>query len=133
MLPLQSIEAPPPGTADENGETRQQKPKTLPCKYCSKRFRLVATSWASPFVLRRSHIDLHCLAILGVWNMSRDMREPIPRKSPLLATGTDVEKHLDGGEFASIPFQSCLGSSQAIRPALAFHLAWVAWVGLRHT
>ncbi|KAK5661923.1 hypothetical protein OQA88_10033 [Cercophora sp. LCS_1] len=42
MLPLQSIEAPAPSsTADENGEIRQQKPKTLPCKYCSKRFRRV--------------------------------------------------------------------------------------------
>ncbi|KAK3381664.1 hypothetical protein B0H63DRAFT_396902 [Podospora didyma] len=42
MLPLQSIEAPAPShTADENGEARHQKPKTLPCKYCSKRFRRV--------------------------------------------------------------------------------------------
>ncbi|KAK3316432.1 hypothetical protein B0H66DRAFT_576328 [Apodospora peruviana] len=42
MLPLQSIEAPAPSSiADENGESRQQKPKTLPCKYCSKRFRRV--------------------------------------------------------------------------------------------
>ncbi|KAK2766384.1 C2H2 transcription factor [Colletotrichum kahawae] len=41
MLPLQSIEGQPPHAAGENGETRQQKPKTLPCKYCSKRFRRV--------------------------------------------------------------------------------------------
>ncbi|OHF00213.1 hypothetical protein CORC01_04402 [Colletotrichum orchidophilum] len=45
MLPLQSIEGPSPhggsGVAGENGEARQQKPKTLPCKYCSKRFRRV--------------------------------------------------------------------------------------------
>ncbi|KAL2019916.1 hypothetical protein VTK56DRAFT_9091 [Thermocarpiscus australiensis] len=42
MLPIQSVEAPPPSSAaDENGETRQQKPKVLPCKYCSKRFRRV--------------------------------------------------------------------------------------------
>ncbi|KAK4654527.1 hypothetical protein QC762_409590 [Podospora pseudocomata] len=41
MRPLQSIETPAPATADENGETRQQKPKTLPCKYCSKCFRRV--------------------------------------------------------------------------------------------
>ncbi|KAK0709813.1 hypothetical protein B0T26DRAFT_653567 [Lasiosphaeria miniovina] len=42
MLPLHSIEAPAPShTADENGESRHQKPKTLPCKYCSKRFRRV--------------------------------------------------------------------------------------------
>ena len=42
MLPLQSIEASPPSNhADENGEIRQQKPKALPCKYCSKRFRSV--------------------------------------------------------------------------------------------
>ena len=42
MLPIQSIEAPPPsGTAGDNGETRQQKPKALPCRYCSKRFRSV--------------------------------------------------------------------------------------------
>ncbi|KAM7215072.1 hypothetical protein V8F06_009526 [Rhypophila decipiens] len=44
MVPLQSIEAPAPsGTTGENGETRHQKPKTLPCKYCSKRFRSVET------------------------------------------------------------------------------------------
>ncbi|KAK2056208.1 hypothetical protein LY76DRAFT_518852 [Colletotrichum caudatum] len=44
MLPLQSIEGMPPhgaSAAGENGDTRQQKPKTLPCKYCSKRFRRV--------------------------------------------------------------------------------------------
>ncbi|KAK0615734.1 hypothetical protein B0T17DRAFT_497401 [Bombardia bombarda] len=42
MLPLQSIEAPAPSSiADENGESRHQKPKTLPCQYCSKRFRRV--------------------------------------------------------------------------------------------
>ncbi|KAL1858222.1 hypothetical protein VTK73DRAFT_7869 [Phialemonium thermophilum] len=42
MLPLQSIEASAPHrTAAENGEIRQPKPKTLPCKYCSKRFRRV--------------------------------------------------------------------------------------------
>ncbi|KAH6696828.1 hypothetical protein F5X68DRAFT_162513 [Plectosphaerella plurivora] len=52
MMPLQSIEAQPPhlgpglaslgpaASAVDNGE-RQQKPKTLPCKYCSKRFRRV--------------------------------------------------------------------------------------------
>ncbi|PNH44761.1 hypothetical protein VD0004_g2986 [Verticillium dahliae] len=51
MMPIhQSIEgqpphmgpglSPPAATAGENGE-RQQKPKTLPCKYCSKRFRRV--------------------------------------------------------------------------------------------
>ncbi|KAL1840888.1 hypothetical protein VTJ49DRAFT_7630 [Mycothermus thermophilus] len=40
MLPLQSIETSPPSNPpDENGETRHQKPKVLPCKYCSKRFR----------------------------------------------------------------------------------------------
>ncbi|KAK4189340.1 hypothetical protein QBC35DRAFT_380512 [Podospora australis] len=38
MLPLQSIETP---VTDENGEIRHQKPKTLPCKYCSKFFRRV--------------------------------------------------------------------------------------------
>ncbi|KAI1322737.1 hypothetical protein F5Y16DRAFT_28769 [Xylariaceae sp. FL0255] len=30
-----------PGTADENPEGKQQKPKTLPCKFCDKRFRRV--------------------------------------------------------------------------------------------
>ncbi|KAF2972805.1 hypothetical protein GQX73_g759 [Xylaria multiplex] len=28
-----------PGTTDENVEGKQQKPKTLPCKFCDKRFR----------------------------------------------------------------------------------------------
>ena len=59
MLPLQSIEtAPPPSTADENGEHRQQKPKTLPCQYCSKRFR----SAHSPNLTRR---PLCILAYIG--------------------------------------------------------------------
>lgn len=40
MLPMQSIEAETPSSiTEDNGESRQQKPKTLPCKYCSKRFR----------------------------------------------------------------------------------------------
>lgn len=40
MQSVQTMEAPAlTGIADENGEGRQQKPKTLPCKYCSKRFR----------------------------------------------------------------------------------------------
>ncbi|KAI0483574.1 hypothetical protein F4859DRAFT_403614 [Xylaria cf. heliscus] len=30
-----------PGTTDENVEGKQQKPKTLPCKFCDKRFRRV--------------------------------------------------------------------------------------------
>ncbi|KAH9885495.1 hypothetical protein F4778DRAFT_774287 [Xylariomycetidae sp. FL2044] len=42
MRSMQSIEgAGVTGTADENVETRQQKPKTLPCKFCDKRFRRV--------------------------------------------------------------------------------------------
>ncbi|KAF7553729.1 hypothetical protein G7046_g7019 [Stylonectria norvegica] len=50
MLALQSIEGPashglpgPPNplVVAESGENRQPKPKTLPCKYCSKRFRRV--------------------------------------------------------------------------------------------
>ncbi|CAM1501991.1 Fc.00g039750.m01.CDS01 [Cosmosporella sp. VM-42] len=48
MLALQSIEAPAPHPMSapaplvgDSGENRQQKPKTLPCKYCSKRFRRV--------------------------------------------------------------------------------------------
>ncbi|KAI0142898.1 hypothetical protein GGR57DRAFT_374241 [Xylariaceae sp. FL1272] len=30
-----------PNITDENGEAKQQKPKTLPCKFCDKRFRRV--------------------------------------------------------------------------------------------
>ncbi|KAI0601016.1 hypothetical protein F4775DRAFT_542419 [Biscogniauxia sp. FL1348] len=42
MQSLQAVEGPGvPGIADENMETRQQKPKTLPCKFCDKRFRRV--------------------------------------------------------------------------------------------
>ncbi|KAJ4861693.1 fungal specific transcription factor domain-containing protein [Trichoderma breve] len=50
MLPLQTIDGPavlpPPDQSSalaiaEVGENRNQKPKTLPCKYCSKRFRRV--------------------------------------------------------------------------------------------
>ncbi|KAL6818010.1 hypothetical protein J3E69DRAFT_358246 [Trichoderma sp. SZMC 28015] len=50
MLPLQTMDGPvvlpPPDQSSalaiaEVGENRNQKPKTLPCKYCSKRFRRV--------------------------------------------------------------------------------------------
>ncbi|KAM0525723.1 hypothetical protein ACHAPE_000434 [Trichoderma viride] len=50
MLALQTLEGPaglpPPGQSSalglaDMGENRNQKPKTLPCKYCSKRFRRV--------------------------------------------------------------------------------------------
>ncbi|KAH6894253.1 hypothetical protein B0T10DRAFT_246189 [Thelonectria olida] len=51
MLAIQSMEGPPPRAlngpppmplvAPEPAEPRQPKPKTLPCKYCSKRFRRV--------------------------------------------------------------------------------------------
>ncbi|KAI0019159.1 hypothetical protein F4780DRAFT_460243 [Xylariomycetidae sp. FL0641] len=42
MQSMPSIEGPAlPVTLDENGEGRQQKPKTLPCKFCDKRFRRV--------------------------------------------------------------------------------------------
>ncbi|KAI5464697.1 hypothetical protein BGZ63DRAFT_350260 [Mariannaea sp. PMI_226] len=50
MLAIQSMEGPPPRAlngppmplgAPESAEPRQPKPKTLPCKYCSKRFRRV--------------------------------------------------------------------------------------------
>ncbi|KAH6605739.1 hypothetical protein Trco_004892 [Trichoderma cornu-damae] len=50
MLPLQPIDGPaslpPPDQSSalaiaDVGENRNQKPKTLPCKYCSKRFRRV--------------------------------------------------------------------------------------------
>ncbi|KPM37404.1 hypothetical protein AK830_g9180 [Neonectria ditissima] len=49
MLAIQSMEGPPrslggpamPLISPDPGEPRQPKPKTLPCKYCSKRFRRV--------------------------------------------------------------------------------------------
>jgi hypothetical protein len=45
MLSIPSMEGPPPHStalaASAAGEIRQPKPKTLPCKYCSKRFRRV--------------------------------------------------------------------------------------------
>ncbi|KAK0382744.1 hypothetical protein NLU13_9840 [Sarocladium strictum] len=49
MLPVQSLDAQalrpggPPGALPgaDTAEVRQQKPKTLPCRYCSKRFRRV--------------------------------------------------------------------------------------------
>ncbi|CAI0649310.1 unnamed protein product [Colletotrichum noveboracense] len=80
MLPLQSIEGQPPHAAGENGETRQQKPKTLPCKYCSKRF------------------SLHCFCILGVWSMSKGTKERTPKRSPLPVVGLAVGKRSDDGE-----------------------------------
>ncbi|KAH8204361.1 hypothetical protein TruAng_001524 [Truncatella angustata] len=39
MQSIQSIEGAGMPGVDENVEGKQQKPKTLPCKYCSKRFR----------------------------------------------------------------------------------------------
>jgi hypothetical protein len=107
MLPLQSIEASPPSnTADENGEIRQQKPKTLPCKYCSKRFRSVLRKLA-PSASSILHIDLHCPLILGVWSMSNDTREPIQRRNPLPAAGLAVGKHLDDGELILLLCRVC--------------------------
>lgn len=98
MLPLQSIEASPPSiNADENGEPRHQKPKALPCKYCSKRFRSV-TMGAAPSASSMSYIGLHYPLILGVWSMSRDMREPIPRKSPSPVAGLVAGRRLGDGE-----------------------------------
>ncbi|KAH7319780.1 hypothetical protein B0I35DRAFT_450864 [Stachybotrys elegans] len=46
MLSMQTMESAPthsagPLAAENGGEIRPQKPKTLPCKYCSKRFRRV--------------------------------------------------------------------------------------------
>lgn len=97
MMPLQSIEAPAPSsTADENGEHRQQKPKTLPCKYCSKRFRSATPEPRPPPLL---HISLHCSLILGVWSMSRGTRELTPRKSPSRAAGFDAGRRLEDGEL----------------------------------
>lgn len=43
MLAIQSIEAPSNlGMTEHSAEGRPLKPKTLPCKYCSKRFRYVS-------------------------------------------------------------------------------------------
>ncbi|KAG6361139.1 hypothetical protein INS49_009363 [Diaporthe citri] len=39
MLSIQSVEGPSPPRADDTGDMKQQKPKTLPCKYCNKWFR----------------------------------------------------------------------------------------------
>lgn len=41
MLSVQSPQGPPAGNPDGNGDIKQPKPKTLPCKYCNKWFRLV--------------------------------------------------------------------------------------------
>ncbi|KAI1045469.1 hypothetical protein LB505_006327 [Fusarium chuoi] len=63
MLAIQSMEGPPrplpgpppPLVGPEPTEVRQPKPKTLPCKYCSKRFR-TATGLGS---CRPIHPQLH--------------------------------------------------------------------------
>lgn len=67
MLPLQSLEAPAPHpppslpgpivTADAS-ENRNQKPKTLPCKYCSKRFRFVLQPTEYQTTTRKRDIDI---------------------------------------------------------------------------
>lgn len=63
--------APPPGlTAADSGQTRDQKPKTLPCKYCSKRFRLVDKTNA-----QRLYVTLLTLDCLGVLQACRTRSE----------------------------------------------------------
>src|SRR5690606_29233663 len=74
----------------ENGETRHQKPKALPCKYCSKRFRSVPRHGNNPSACSILYIGLHYPLILGVWSMFRGTREPIPRKSPSPVAGLVV-------------------------------------------
>lgn len=54
-----------------------------------------------------SHISLHCSLILGVWNMSRDMSEHIPKRSPFLAAGLAVGKRLDDGQLAPFLAHPC--------------------------
>ena len=50
-----------PGTlAVDVGENRNQKPKTLPCKYCHKRFRLVLLATLTPnLCCRVLHVSAH--------------------------------------------------------------------------
>ena len=56
------------------------------------------TKGPTPSASSMLYIGLHCSFILGVWSMSRDMSEPIPRKSPLPVAGLVAERHLGDGE-----------------------------------
>lgn len=81
-----------PFSAAEGGMDRLQKPKTLPCKYCNKRFRLVAALIAllsSPPANSRSP---------GESSMSRDTRGRTRRRSRSSASGTGVGRHLVDGK-----------------------------------
>ena len=125
MLPLQSPDGStphppggPPGplSASETGENRQQKPKTLPCKYCSKRFRSVQpppfhdgllylynryTRLYNFLCLYQEHLltpETSLGASTGGSSMSRDTRGHTQRKSRSSASGTVVERHLVDGE-----------------------------------
>ncbi len=99
MMPLPSIEASAPmSIADENGETASRNQK-----HC--RANIVASASGEQGTLHQSalsHISLHCLPILGAWSTFNDMREHIPRRSPLLVAGTAVGNPLDDGEL--VPF-----------------------------
>lgn len=118
MLALQTLEGPaalpPPDQSTalalaDMGENRNQKPKTLPCKYCSKRFRSV-----QPTPHRFPHLVLVRLcfffrAVLLTWvsflqttdalNMSKDMRGHILKRSLSPAAGIVVGRPLDDGKL----------------------------------
>jgi hypothetical protein len=52
MMPIQSIEG--SAATDAGEEARGQKPKTLPCRYCQKRFR------------RLEHVSIPSLAFIAL-------------------------------------------------------------------
>ncbi|OAA51850.1 Transcription factor [Metarhizium rileyi] len=97
MLPIHALEGAPPlvqGTGlalGEAAQSRDPKPKTLPCKYCSKRFRFVPNE-------------------LNTFN---DMREHIPKRSHLLALGIVVGKPLDDVDDSPPLNGNCTSMKQA--------------------
>lgn len=135
MLPIQSsLDGSPPrpsgGTggppaASEAGEGRHQKPKTLPCKYCSKRFRSVRLVRLPNMNLLPPHLSpaflLSCLtrpldARAGESSMSRGTRGRTPRRSPSSASGIAAGRPLDVGEFAVFRHFHLAATAQELPP-----------------
>lgn len=104
MLAIQSMEGPPrplPGpppslVGPEPAEARQPKPKTLPCKYCSKRFRSVIS------LLRISYLRVYADWILEYVDVSSTysaMSVLTPRRSHSHVDGIAAERHSGEGTF----------------------------------
>ncbi|KAK9771540.1 hypothetical protein SCAR479_11744 [Seiridium cardinale] len=99
MQSIQSIEGPGMPGADEAVEGRQQKPKTLPCKYCSKRFR-----------------PAHINNTPGAWSMSNGTRGHTLKKSPLLVVGPVAGRPLGAARVPQGPLSTASLQTNPLPP-----------------